>query len=87
MFYILLYLALFNEWKLVLTIFGSCKLGFPPTIRYQRVMLLFFLLGALVAWVYKTGNFEMESYVAFLWGGGQAFLLFIISFTRIPATL
>jgi len=43
--------------------------------------------SALVAWVYKTGNFEMESYVAFLWGGGQAFLLFIISFTRIPATL
>ena len=50
-------------------------------------MLAICFQGALIAWIYKAANFGMENYFAFLWGGGQAFLLFIVSFTRIMATL
>lgn len=43
--------------------------------------------SAFIAAVYKSANIAMENYFAFLWGGGQAFLTFIISFTRFSATL
>lgn len=43
--------------------------------------------SAAISLVYRRAGMSMPNYAAFLWGGGQAFVLFIISYTRILATL
>lgn len=49
----------------------------------------FFLspLGATIASVYETARFTMPGYASFLWGAGQAFIGFLVSYTRVLATL
>ena len=43
--------------------------------------------GATIGAVYRTAHFTMPRYAAFLWGAGQAFIGFLVSYTRILATL
>ncbi|XP_031572964.1 transmembrane protein 170A-like [Actinia tenebrosa] len=43
--------------------------------------------SATIAAVYRTANITMPVYVAFLWGAGQSFIGFLLSFSRILATL
>ncbi|XP_065064328.1 transmembrane protein 170A-like [Rhopilema esculentum] len=45
------------------------------------------ITSALISWIYHAAKIGMPNYFAFLWGGGQALLLLIVSFTRIIATL
>ncbi|CAB3977170.1 transmembrane 170A [Paramuricea clavata] len=45
------------------------------------------ITSALISLVYQSARLTMPNYVAFLWGGGQAFALFLVSYTRILATL
>ena len=62
---------------------GSCNFTYIPLI----LSLFSLAVGTLIAWIYDAADFKMENRFAFLWGGGQAFALFIISFVRILATL
>ncbi|KAK3752025.1 hypothetical protein QZH41_009339 [Actinostola sp. cb2023] len=43
--------------------------------------------SATIAAVYRTAKFVMPVYIAFLWGAGQSFIGFLISYSRILATL
>ncbi|EDO49215.1 predicted protein [Nematostella vectensis] len=45
------------------------------------------ITSACIAAVYKTANFTMPVYVAFLWGAGQSFISFLLSYSRILPTL
>lgn len=52
----------------------------------ECIYVLYFS-GTAISLVYMTAQIHMPYYIAFLWGGGQAFILFIVSYTRILATL
>ncbi|KXJ27310.1 transmembrane protein 170A [Exaiptasia diaphana] len=43
--------------------------------------------SATIAAVYRAAKFPMTLYSAFLWGAGQSFIGFLISYSRILATL
>ncbi|XP_020610214.1 transmembrane protein 170B-like [Orbicella faveolata] len=45
------------------------------------------ITSATIGAVYRTAHFTMPRYAAFLWGAGQAFIGFLVSYTRILATL
>ena len=45
------------------------------------------ITSVLISIVYQSAQLTMPNYTAFLWGFGQAFVLFLISYTRILATL
>ena len=48
---------------------------------------LSFASGATIGAVYRTAHFTMPRYAAFLWGAGQGFLGFLVSYSRVLATL
>ncbi|XP_068725483.1 transmembrane protein 170B-like [Montipora capricornis] len=45
------------------------------------------ITSATIAAVYETSRFTMPRYASFLWGAGQAFIGFLVSYTRVLATL
>ncbi|XP_015780007.1 PREDICTED: transmembrane protein 170B-like [Acropora digitifera] len=45
------------------------------------------ITSATIASVYETARFTMPRYASFLWGAGQAFIGFLVSYTRVLATL
>lgn len=45
------------------------------------------ITSATIAAVYQTAHFTMPRYASFLWGAGQAFIGFLVSYTRVLATL
>ena len=52
-----------------------------------NICFFIFSIGATIAAVYKTAHFTMPRYASFLWGAGQAFIGFVVSYTRVLATL
>lgn len=52
-----------------------------------KICFFIFSVGATIAAVYQTAHFTMPRYASFLWGAGQAFIGFLVSYTRVLATL